>query len=112
MSEWIAPTVISSAIAGAVALATHFSAQGAKRTETREDIRTEAFEQAKAFYTDVIERQEEDIASLRTQVKEALRRATDAESAAETCRAAVRRLAAEVDKRDARIAELMAAGGS
>lgn len=108
IGTWLAPTVISSGIAGGVALATHFSAQGAKKSETREDIRTEAFDQAKAYYVDVIDRQEHDLLELRTQVAEALRRAGDAESAAETCRAAVRRLTAAVQEKDARIAELVA----
>lgn len=105
---WLAPTVISSGIAGAVALATHYSSQTAKKQESREDIRTEAFEQAKAFYVDVIDRQDREVDALRVQVKEALRRATDAETSADSARAAVRKMARDLAERDAMIAELTA----
>lgn len=84
--SWLAPTVISSAIAGAVALATHFSSQSTKKLETREDIRSEAFDQAKTFYVDVIDRQEHEIAQLREQVNEALVRAVEADRSAKLAR--------------------------
>lgn len=106
---WLAPTVVSSLIAGGVAVATHFSAQKAKKSETREDIRTESFDQAKAFYTDVIERQEKQLEAMRTQVEEAVARARSAEASAENARAGVRSLRLELDARDEVIADLRAA---
>lgn len=107
-ATWLAPTVISSGIAGAVALATHYSSQSAKKHESREDIRTEAFEQAKAFYVDVIERQDAEVEALRIQVREALRRATEAEASADSARRAVRKMAADLAERDRMIADLTA----
>lgn len=107
-ASWLAPTVISSLIAGAVALATHYSSQSEKKHESREDIRTEAFDQAKAFYIDVIDRQDREVEALRIQVKEALRRASDAETSAESARQAVRKMARDLAERDAMIAELTA----
>jgi hypothetical protein len=105
---WLAPTVISSAIAGLVALATHFSSQKAKTVETREDIRTEAYDQAKAFYTDMIDRQDHEIGELRTSVTEALRRAAEAEITADAAKAAVRKLTISIQDKDAEIARLRA----
>lgn len=106
VNAWLAPTVISSGIAGAVAMATHFSAQRAKQQESREDIRTEAFEQAKQFYTDVIARQEEQLTAMRHDVTTAMERAERAESSAETARVAVRSLRSELDSRDETISDL------
>lgn len=106
VGSWLAPTVISSGIAGAVALATHFSSQKAKKIESKEDIRTEAYEQAQLFYTDVIDRQDRDIAELRRQMADTVRRAAEAERAAETAKAAVRNLTEVVRERDQTIAEL------
>jgi hypothetical protein len=107
-ASWLAPTVISSGIAGAVALATHYSSQSAKKHESREDIRTEAFDQAKAFYIDVIDRQDREVEALRIQVREALRRASDAETSADAARSAVRKMARDLADRDAMIADLTA----
>lgn len=106
---WIAPTVVSSAIAGGVAMATHFSSQKAKKSETREDIRSESFDQAKAFYTDVIERQEKQLSDMRLQIEEVMVRARSAEASADNARAAVRNLRLELDSRDEVIADLRAA---
>lgn len=108
-AEWLAPAVVSSAIAGGVAMATHFSAQRAKRMESREDIRSEAFDQAKSFYTDVIERQEHSLADMRTQIADALVRVSAAESAADSARLAVRTLRTELADRDEQISDLRAA---
>lgn len=108
VDTWLAPAVISSAIAGAVAMATHFSAQKAQRSESREDIRTEAFEQAKLFYLDVIERQDKELDQLRGQVSEALRRSGEAERAADVAKAAVRKVNVELGLRSERIVELEA----
>lgn len=107
-AQWLAPTVISSLIAGGVAVATHFSSAQAKKTENREDIRTEAFDQAKAYYTDVIERQQTELETMRTQISDALKRLDAAEDAADQARAAVRTLRVELEHRDARIADLTA----
>lgn len=107
--EWLAPAVVSSAIAGGVAMATHFSSQRAKRMESREDIRSEAFDQAKSFYTDVIERQEAQLADMRRQIADALTRVKAAEDSADSARVAVRTLRSELSDRDEQIADLRAA---
>lgn len=108
VEQWLAPTVISSLIAGAVAVATHLSSIRAKRMETREDIRTEAFDQAKTFYTDVISRQERELAQIRVDITDALVRVKQAEANADDARAAVRSLHKELRERDERIQDLQA----
>lgn len=105
-AEWLAPTVISSGIAGGVAMATHFSASRAKRSENREDIRTEAFDQAKGYYTDVIERQDREISDMREQVSQALRRLKAAEDDIRNGRDAVRVLNRKLAERDKLISDL------
>lgn len=106
--EWLAPAAISSGVAGGVALATHYSSVRAKRLETREDIRTEAFDQAKSFYTDVIDRQEKELAEMRQEIAHALTRVKAAEESADQSRAAVRALRVELAERDDIISDLRA----
>lgn len=62
-------TVIATTITGGVMLLTQRSAAAAavrnQSTASRTDIEKEAFERAKGFYTDTIDRQDGDIAELR-----------------------------------------------
>jgi signal transduction histidine kinase len=109
LPAWFAPTVVSSLIAGAVAVLTHFSSQRAKRLESRDDMRSEAFDQAKNYYTDVIERQDGELADLRGQIQDALVRVRAAEQSADQARQAVRSLRAELGSRDELISDLRSA---
>lgn len=84
-------TVVSAGVsAGAAYLTNRQSTKSnveVAQTETRGDIELNAFNSAKGFYTDVIDRQDEEIKALEEKVSALTARCEAAEAAASSCQA-------------------------
>lgn len=69
MDELIAPSVIAAVIAAIVGIVTARSARKSNEYGSRADLETEAFERAKSFYNDIIDRQDGEIHELEGEVE-------------------------------------------